>query len=483
MEIRLLKQQELLDALHLVWEVFVEEVAPLYTPEGVAEFQKFIKYDNINPTFENREITLFGAFEGTEMCGVMAVKRAGHICLFYVKKQWQGRGIGRQLFQAVENYCFYTLRVKRITVNAAPGAVPKYEKLGFSATGQEQNENGIRFLPMELYIDIKHLNGQRKKSKAPIIVAIVAGVVVLIMAVFAVVMLFTYRGSIVRNSITSHNWTDPFNDDNDSYDYDDDYGYDDSYSDDYSGEELSGIAQIDVYEEAGLTYTIEDKDYTFADSEKKNTTIDFSVKYPSIKGLDSAVSDKVNEALKNCAMETVDNVYTNPSDEIKERVITEEYPALVSYVEYKVTYISKDFISVVFQDNNCQGNIEEYFTELRTKNINLKDGTVYEVKDIIKMDNSFLSEIRNVLEDEADDPAFLNELSDEDMKKSLEGDSINGVYNVEFFAAADGMEIGYSLNYPAGDANNLGFAWVTAPFDWDEVQRYKNDNAIWDILQ
>ena len=46
MEIRMLQKSELLPALHLVWDVFAEDVAPGYGPEGVKEFQKFIKYDN-----------------------------------------------------------------------------------------------------------------------------------------------------------------------------------------------------------------------------------------------------------------------------------------------------------------------------------------------------------------------------------------------------------------------------------------------------
>ena len=43
MEIRILMQQEILEALHLTWDVFAEDVAPAYTPEGVAQFQEFIK--------------------------------------------------------------------------------------------------------------------------------------------------------------------------------------------------------------------------------------------------------------------------------------------------------------------------------------------------------------------------------------------------------------------------------------------------------
>ena len=35
---------------------------------------------------------------------------------------------------------------------------------------------------------------------------------------------------------------------------------------------------------------------------------------------------------------TVEEIYLNPSDEIKEKVIGAQMPVLVSYVTYKVTY-------------------------------------------------------------------------------------------------------------------------------------------------
>ena len=46
MFVRILEAQEILPALHLVWDVFAADVAPYYEPAGVAEFQKFIKYEN-----------------------------------------------------------------------------------------------------------------------------------------------------------------------------------------------------------------------------------------------------------------------------------------------------------------------------------------------------------------------------------------------------------------------------------------------------
>ena len=64
MIIRRLEGQEVLDALHLVWEVFAQDVAPLYTAEGVASSQDFIRYPYIEKKMQAGGLALFGAFEG-----------------------------------------------------------------------------------------------------------------------------------------------------------------------------------------------------------------------------------------------------------------------------------------------------------------------------------------------------------------------------------------------------------------------------------
>lgn len=85
-----------------------------------------------------------------------------------------------------------------------------------------------------------------------------------------------------------------------------------------------------------------------------------------ISGLkDAKAEEKVNEALKNCALQTVDKIYDNPSDEMKERVLSSSQPALVSYVKYKVTYASEDLLSVAFEDYSYQGGAEYSDQDLR----------------------------------------------------------------------------------------------------------------------
>lgn len=510
MDIRILGQQELLPALHLSWDVFVEDVAPSYTPEGVEEFRSFIKYDNMEPLCRSGELIFFGAYEEADLAGTLAVRRDGHICLFFVRKDYQDRGIGRMLCTACEEYCAQTLQVGKMTVNAAPGAVSKYASLGFQAAGEEQTVSGIRFVPMEREITAsdKPASG---KSRAPLIIGIVAGgLVLLLVLLFGVYSIGRGAFNYVREHYFG-GYEEPY----DGWHHDDDYGdHDNGYDDhddhrdwddhdyhdydehdrgehsgsfgtgDYGagGETDSGLEAIPAYEAEGLSYEIEEKDYTYSDKEKKSMLIDFQVKYPQINGLSGDLGKKVNDELKNCAMETVDKIYTNPSDSVKEDVLSNEYPALVSYVGYKISYINDEFISVVFQDYSYQGDSSTYHINLRTRNINLKDGTVYQVKDIVDMDEDFMDDWLYLMRDEADDDSMLSELSMAQMKQALEGDSLGGVYTANFFVHADGIEIGFDFNYKADDSHDLGYAWVTAPFDFSDIRAYKTKSAFWEAI-
>lgn len=153
MEIRKLNRQEVRPALQLIWEVFLQDVAPVYTEEGIEEFRKTIEYETIFPMYMNEEIAMFGAFEGEELIGTISVKKIGHIFLFYVKSSCQGRGAGRQLFQAVYQHCANGLGVSRMTVNAAPDAVPKYMRMGMKPVMTEQQVKGMRYIPMEMAVN------------------------------------------------------------------------------------------------------------------------------------------------------------------------------------------------------------------------------------------------------------------------------------------------------------------------------------------
>lgn len=140
LEIRKVLNEEMKDALNLVWRVFLEYEAPDYTEEGIKEFKKSI--DDVN--WVNAR-DFYGAFIEEKLVGVIATKDATHIALFFVDSKFQGQGIGKKLYNKITE-----LNNQRIfTVNSSPYAHEIYKHLGFVDTDIEQCINGLRFYPMK----------------------------------------------------------------------------------------------------------------------------------------------------------------------------------------------------------------------------------------------------------------------------------------------------------------------------------------------
>lgn len=490
MEIRMLQQPELLPALHLVWEVYADTIAPTSTPEGVASFQKFIKYDYISQVWQRGELIFFGAYEGESLLGALALRPDGHIALFFVDKDRQGQGIGRMIFQHAYHYCAQYLNAGRLTVNAAPDAVERYVHMGMRPISGEQEREGMRYVPMEMYVNLSVVSPKGQRSKAPWIALGAFGVVLVLLLTFIGVNAFNdIRREIVRQRDWVYDEPDYDYDDNYDYDYDNGFGSEE-FPEGYGGdgydesEEMSGIWTIPEMIDDGLTYEIEEDVYEFSDEEKQSMMIQFQVAYPKLSGLsDASVEKKVNDILKARAMESVKRIYDDPAPEIKERVLGEEYAILIDYVDYKVCYASEDVLSVVYEDYCYEGGQDYYVQHLRTCNISLKDGKVYEVKEIVELSDKFLEEWLVRMRSEAGDDSFLSEADMNTLKKALEGDSQNGVYDVSFFLDADGIEIGFDLNYASDDENNRGYVWVTAPFTFEEMGEYGSGSNLWEKLK
>ena len=141
MIIRKLAENETDFALTLAWDVFQKFEAPDYSKQGVEEF-----YKSIHDINWLKSLKIYGAFENDKLIGVIASRNNGsQIALFFVKGEYQGKGIGRRLFEKFVSECCSDV----VTVNSSPFAIPIYHKLGFSDTDCEQIFSGIRFTPME----------------------------------------------------------------------------------------------------------------------------------------------------------------------------------------------------------------------------------------------------------------------------------------------------------------------------------------------
>lgn len=134
----------------LVIRVFDEFIAPEYSPEGVQEFLSYIKPNLLWNRSRANHFVLVAVAQG-EVVGVIEVRDYDHISLFFVDKEFQQRGIGKELMGRSLGICRNRKSdVSQISVHSSLYAVPVYEKLGFLPSGPRQITNGMIFVPMVL---------------------------------------------------------------------------------------------------------------------------------------------------------------------------------------------------------------------------------------------------------------------------------------------------------------------------------------------
>lgn len=122
----------------------------MYTQEGIEEFQNYIEKDNISPMIMANKMVAFTCLQENKIVGFLALRPVHHISLLFVDKQFHRRGIAKALFEKAKKYVQTHTAQQIITVNSSPYAQPVYERLGFTAQGDEKTVNGITFIPMEL---------------------------------------------------------------------------------------------------------------------------------------------------------------------------------------------------------------------------------------------------------------------------------------------------------------------------------------------
>lgn len=96
MKIKRLSPDKLPKAIALIWEVFSEFEAPEYSKEGVRAFRSALDDDERNKT-----MAFYGAFSAEELIGVLAVRKPQHIGYFFVKTEYQRKGVGQALFETM----------------------------------------------------------------------------------------------------------------------------------------------------------------------------------------------------------------------------------------------------------------------------------------------------------------------------------------------------------------------------------------------
>jgi len=149
---REITDSEVGNVCELIKDNFNEFVAPGYEKLGVNEFLKYITPEaTLNRLSKNHFILV--ALDGNLVIGVIEVRNLNHISLFFVRKGYQNRGVGRRLNELAIGKC---RELKQdsifIDVHSSPYAVPIYQKFGFVKQSEEQVVNGIRYIPMVIKI-------------------------------------------------------------------------------------------------------------------------------------------------------------------------------------------------------------------------------------------------------------------------------------------------------------------------------------------
>ncbi len=143
-------EEEALSAL--VVRVFRHDIAPLYAPEGIAEFLAYASPAGMQNRQARDHVVLVAVQEGA-LVGMIEIRGHRHVALLFVEPARQREGIGRALlWEALQRCRAEPSPAIEITVNSSPNAVEAYRRLGFQATGELQVKNGIAFVPMSLQV-------------------------------------------------------------------------------------------------------------------------------------------------------------------------------------------------------------------------------------------------------------------------------------------------------------------------------------------
>jgi GNAT superfamily N-acetyltransferase len=122
-------------------EAFVEAVAPLYPPEGIATFQEYAQAGAIQARDGEGHMT-FVAEQDKRITGMLHVRTPAHLAMLFVLPNHQRTGLARSLLETADRHA------RILSVNASPNAVPAYEKLGFAVVGEMEQHKGMWVVPM-----------------------------------------------------------------------------------------------------------------------------------------------------------------------------------------------------------------------------------------------------------------------------------------------------------------------------------------------
>jgi ribosomal protein S18 acetylase RimI-like enzyme len=145
------EEKEILDLVHSCFDEFVARDC---NDEGKKFFYQFLDLNEFRKRNLAETFTLTAKNVNGEIVGMIEVRNNGHICLLFVSKDYQQKGISKGLFGSAKKISIEKNSDSvKMSVNSSIYAIDIYRKLGFKTVGNTKTINGISFVEMELTLD------------------------------------------------------------------------------------------------------------------------------------------------------------------------------------------------------------------------------------------------------------------------------------------------------------------------------------------
>lgn len=150
LEYRPMRSGEEEEVCDLVSRAFEGFVADGLSPEGREEFYSYA--DPHLLLWRSRwNSSVHLALADGSILGMIEVRDDGHVALFFVDGDYQGKGIGGELLRrGIGAARVRNPGISKATVRSSPNSVAIYERLGFRPLEGEEGEGTIPTIPMVL---------------------------------------------------------------------------------------------------------------------------------------------------------------------------------------------------------------------------------------------------------------------------------------------------------------------------------------------
>ena len=120
--------------------------------KGAEKFLQMITPAGLTELMAQPNVNYMLAEENGLFCGVVAVRNSSHLQHLYIVPSFQGRGVGKYLWEFARDQAIAAGNTEPFTVNAVLSAIPFYQRMGFELEGAVTLTGGLRCQPMKLSV-------------------------------------------------------------------------------------------------------------------------------------------------------------------------------------------------------------------------------------------------------------------------------------------------------------------------------------------